>query len=716
MSELTKAEILTKKYSKPYTPIIKDAGFNPSPIAGNIPYYANSMLNKDCIGTTAYNEFWEEQLYYCLNGYWTGGMFIPPKYYHYLNYTIIFGVKGGKQYPYFVDLHYDLFTLEHEIRNDTSILGMTIPKARRKGLSFFGDELINYGVRFIDGYRAGVAAGLKRYTDGFRSKLYNMYNNTIPEFKLNTNIKNDRVFNIGYTIIEKTGEMDVVHGLILFETMQDEATKLEGEYFHDAILEECGEFEKAEKAIVSILPALMDGNDCIGKFLIPGTGGNMAKGGKTFSNIYHSSRYYQLVNFFIPGKRYYPPTVRIHNKEIDTPNLDAQYPDLKPEQLLGCEDIKHAQHLLDKRSAELSQLPDKKKFIQHKQNYPNTVEDVFMSSGSNNFDTEKLYSQNYRIDSEPVPRWTEYTLHFITDKDGIPVIPLQVEAKVATSKDPEWKIVKIYKKPDEFSYLDVCGIDGYNEDKTTTGKSLGGITVVRDMSKLTDDPNIDEPGIVPILIYYSRPPKKEQFFDIALKVAVYCRTIRRTNVSAEADLVIEHFKKNNGTKYLSKRPKKFDSPKSKKTHEYGTKMDAYTKPRMVGLLQSWVDYHSQYSWFKELNEDVATYDDEHAGDGDWDLADSLGLALVKIYDMNNRTEKKESDDNDILYDDMGNIIIRKKTVLDDFPIWKHTEDGKTILVNKKHFDKHYSKTKEKIDVDKNEEWKKLPSMFKDDLD
>src|SRR6056297_2898902 len=112
-----------------YDPIIKKKGFNPSPYAGNIPFYADSISNPKCIGTPEHQAFWEEVFYYCMNGYDTGGLHIPGEYFEYLNFKIIDG-PSGPQYPDFIDLHYELYQISERIKEDPSKLGALFPKAR----------------------------------------------------------------------------------------------------------------------------------------------------------------------------------------------------------------------------------------------------------------------------------------------------------------------------------------------------------------------------------------------------------------------------------------------------------------------------------------------------------------------------------------------------------------------------------------------------------
>lgn len=676
--------------AKEYNLIIKQKGFNPAPISGNIPKFADSRNYPKVRGTANYIEWWNEQYDRCINGFHTGGMFIPPKLYHFLNFTIIDGVGAGAIYPYFIDLQYELYRLEHEIRNDRTVAGAVIPKARRKGLSFFGVEQVNWGCRFIDSYRAGVAGGLEVYVDGFRNKLYRLYNNTVDEFGLNHLKRNDKELKLGFEYDNngRTDEFLIAH--ILFQTMKDQASKMEGEYFHDYISEETGEFKEAKEALLSISPATKDGDEYVGKSWIYGTGGKMAKGGKTFQIIYQDADGLDLIKDFIPGYRYYPPYVRVGNNKHKTPNLDALQKELKlsSEQLLGCEDIACAKESLALTKAKLSKLPNKKDLIQHMQNYPDTVEDVFTSSGTNHFNTELLYSQLFQT-GEYEPKYNEYVLEFSKDKNGNFIVPLKVYARPATTKDKPYEIVKILKgglPDDNFKNLDIVGIDGYNEDITTSNNSLGGICVLRRADKIISNDYHLGAGIIPVCVYYERPPRKEKFFEIGLKVALFYKSFRNTMISAESDLVIDYFVKNGGKHLLAKRPRTFDAPNSELKHEFGVKMTSYSKPRMISVMQTVVEDNTLYNWFPELLKDLIAYDEENIGT-DWDLADAYGIALTRIWDMRVIPEEKNAKNNE---DDSMDIIQ-----------WKTINGVKTPVKEERHTKKDLEK----------QPWLAYPSAF-----
>ena len=165
-------------------PFIKSKGFCPNPIAKHgIPYYADSAANPKVIGTPAWTEFWEEQFHYILNGYITAGVYIPPRYYHFLNFCKLSSVDAGEpHYPDYVDTQYELALLVEEAKRIK--WNIITPKGGRKGLSETASSIIDYGYRFTKGYHAGIAAGAKEYSDDFLAKWKSMDSLMVNEFKV----------------------------------------------------------------------------------------------------------------------------------------------------------------------------------------------------------------------------------------------------------------------------------------------------------------------------------------------------------------------------------------------------------------------------------------------------------------------------------------------------------------------------------------------------
>jgi len=134
--------------------------------------------------------------------------------------------------------------------------------------------------------------------------------------------------------------------------------------------------------------------------------------------------------------------------------------------------------------------------------------------------------------------------------------------------------------------------------------------------------------------------------------------------NAEQDFVIDYYIKNGGRKFLSPRPKAFDSPKSEQRHKFGAKMTGYSKPLIIGVVQSWVEDFVQFCNFPEMLRDLLAYDEEYIGT-EWDSVDSLAYAIMRIEDMRTQPRKGEAE-NDPAYADAK---------------WRFDADGNAILVD-----------------------------------
>jgi hypothetical protein len=62
-------------------------------------------------------------------------------------------------------------------------------------------------------------------------------------------------------------------------------------------------------------------------------------------------------------------------------------------------------------------------------------------------------------------------------------------------------------------------------------------------------------------------------------------------------------------------------------------INSYSKPLMVGLMQTAVYDYAQNIWFKELISELQNYDEVEIG-SDNDLADAYGIALVQDVSVN----------------------------------------------------------------------------------
>lgn len=653
-----------------YKPLYKKQGFNPSPIAGNIPYWADEVSNPRCIGTTAHEDFWKEQIDRCINGYETAGIFIPGRYYYYLNLMPLKGLMGG-MYPLYVDLDLEYYTLVDYVKKHKK-MGIIAPKARRKGLSEKGKTILSHGIRFIEGYRGAITAGLETYVTGLRKKFEHGENAVRKEFRLNVLQDNEKVYQLGYEVKDPVGGFieEGYGGMLSFETMYDDPSKLEGEYFHDVICEESGQYKLLGEVIESIKPALEFGSQMLGTFYIYGTGGNILSTSKDFKDLWDNSDTYNLERFWVPGSRlYYPffgnPLADTFEDEDTGEEIDA-IPNLRKKQsweIVGCEDVKAAEEYILRKRIEYAKLPNKKKLKKHNQSYPLTVEEAFTSGGSNNFDDEKIYGKLFEIEGK-LNNYREVILEWALDRED-PEGGKKLHVRPAKKNDADWKRVYVLQEPmRELIDLDIGGVDSYNQDQTKTSSSLGAMVVLRQGNRV----NMVDRGIrkseYPVCLYYKRPPRKEQFYDMCLKIATWYDLKRNVMCSAEQDFVIDYFVKNGGTKYLSPRPKTFDAKKGQQVHKYGAKMTGQSKEIILGIVQSWVVDYVNDCEFPDILRDLLAYDEEYIGT-DWDSVDAVAYAKMRIEDMKTKPRKSIDDENPVapiewVEDARGNMILVRR--------------------------------------------------------
>jgi hypothetical protein len=633
-----------------YKPILKNRGFNPQPVAGNIPYEADSYSNPDCIGSHIWEEFWEEQYERCVHGYTTGGMKISGRYYFYLNFAIIEGTTGP-MHPYFVDMQYDFFQLVEDVKSSNEA-GIVCIKARRKGLSNMVQAgVIGHGIAFLVGYKAAVVAGLSPYVNGFRNKLNQTMGNLPPEFQMNILKDNEELLKIGYEEKRANGQFVEAGALttINYASLQEQATKLEGEYFNDVVMEESGQFPLLSQAHSSIGPALKWGQDYKGTFYVYGTGGNILKSSKAFKYFWEHAESMRLRTFWVSARRMYFPFVgglvdQYGNNISKIPNFDTKY---QEHELIGVEDLVAAEESIKtERRTLMMDKTNKKKLIEFNQTMPLEVDEAFTTSGSNNFDEEILFSTLLEVEGARTVSYQEVVLRYILDEEGVPKLPLAVKMVPYNPENPEhfdWEIVRVMYPPEPtMKDYDVGGVDSYNEDDSLTSSSLGGMTVLRRNHIQGFIMEKYPLGLLIACTYQKRPPRKEQFYEITLKISIAYHLIKNCLVAADAQNHIDYFAKGFGLQFLALRPKSLDAPKSQMMNVYGVKMTVYSKPIMVGFLQSYILDYVYLCKDPQMIRELIAYDSQNIGT-DWDLADSLGFALIRNVDMKRKPRSDESD-------------------------------------------------------------------------
>ena len=640
-------------------PYVKGKNFTPNPLVVNgIPDYADGAKNPKVIGTPEYETFWSEQLYRCINGYQTGGIFIPGRFYYYMNFNNMNTVHGIIT-PDFCDMHLELcYIIEWCKANGKNLI---IGKKRRAGISEFTQKaVIDHGYRFSESYQAGIAAGQKKYAEDFMTKWEDSEALLQSEFRVNSLLNNPDEVVSGYELMDG-GKTTLKNNAckIFVRTMHNNPNMFKGLFLNDVVAEESGEFENLCEFISATNDCLMDGDTQVGMFMIYGTGGNINKGSKDFKKVWENPNDYNAVKYLITGDRFKKPfyggATRFGKDVSVTPNLLKKY---KPYQIVGMEDTEAAmENIMEER--ERLKKGDLKKYMEHLQNNPINEAEIFRKMFSNNFDIQKINSQQDEITINK-NKYSKWKLEWVTKEGTLErVNPLRVKAIPAKDTDDEGDCILIldeYHPDKKYKNLYVGGIDPYDQDKGVS-KSLGAMCV------MTRPNTFGIPFNMPVAVICTRPKRKEIFFDMCLKLSVYYDLVGNTlGDKAGSSGIIKWYENHNCMRYLAPRPKKFESMNSEQSHEFWVSLNTYSRPLMVGAMQTSIHDYCQNIWFPELINQLGNFDEVEIG-SDNDLADAYGIALmqsISVVAAPRDDNTKESEDpfslGNWITDKNGNVI------------------------------------------------------------
>ena len=608
-------------------PYYKGKGFEAAPIIRyGIPREADSRINKKVIGTAVWDEFWSEQVYRCVHGYTTGGIFIPGRYYYFLNFKQFSTVMGPIN-AQMCDLHLEIaYWIDHCKQNAKNGI---IAKKRRGGISeAFITMVIDYGFRFFPGYQAGVAAGIAKYADEFMKKWDEHNNLVAPEFSLKTRTGDDGEIIASYREMTDEGWKDSgTNNTIHHKTMFQNANLFKGLTLNDICAEEGVEFKNLNTFFGASEACLRFGSEQIGNFFTWGTGGNRSSNGDDFEDMWHNPDDYNMERLFVKGTRFHFPfyggAMRNGKLVEKLPNLSTKYKDY---QLIGVEDEVAAELDIKKVREQKLKSADITKYIEECQNNPLTPEEVFKRVSSNKFSIDVLNSVGFDIASKP-KQYAKYKLEYVKNEAGERVLPLKVIAVAAKNLDEEKDCVLISTDghPREMDNIYCAGIDSYDQDQSKTSKSLGAMCVITRQHGLASLPTMK-----PVCVIRCRPDRKEKFYEMCLMVSIFYNLVGATLIDHGNKLVIEYYKANGGTRFLARRPAKLESENSEQGHDYGVSLNKHSKPIMVAYMQTAVLDHGNKIVFPNLIDELKAYD-EYTVNSDNDLADAYGIAIVQNY-------------------------------------------------------------------------------------
>lgn len=581
-------------------------------------------------GTLAYDDFWDEIDYYCLNGYKPKGMHeITGEHFAYLNLANIEMLPQGELRkrpgsPYYRELDHRLFT---ETRNaKIGHYGLIVAKPRRVGLSWFGAWQIVYEMLFHKENRVGICAGKQDKADSFYAKVLYLLDKIIDPYKVGMILKNDKIMKLGYSDIEN--KQQVSRGLnseMLIRTMFADSAGFEGESMSLAIFEEAGLFQNLIQSYKSTEPCFREGAIQFGTPLIYGTGGQIEKGAKGYKEMWENHKSYNLHKIFISADEYYPG-----DGEFDT-KTGKKAPSFFDINTGKTDRVRARNHIIAERNLAKK---SKESYVKHLQNFPLQESEVFIKNGSGLLDTKLLNHQLMILQEENLPVdikkgklvWMDDA---ITAKLVSKTKDLKEACKIRVARNVRVKFVEdemgtIYTCADPINkfgtdYMpDISGCDSYDEEVQAETGSMGAVVAYRTYA----GPSLEYNYPVSLLHERGDSSSDDTFFENAVKFCIWRQTKMLVEYSKIA--IINYFDDVGAYKYLQERPDlRKELGTSKAQNKVGQRMTPDVKNLGIKLLKKDVKENSSKYWFLVMILDLLDF-----GDKNTDISMALVMALL----------------------------------------------------------------------------------------
>ena len=551
-------------------------------------YYTNAP-----VGSYEYREYWTEQRKRCVDGYTIGGVWIPGRYYDYLNFTQIEArvknEKTGRErriltFPSFLDIDY-YYYLECERAMDAGE-GLCVGKARRKGFSFKNAQMCKYDYTFQRDSSSVIGAYLNEYssnTMGMVKHMMNFLDKHTAFGKRRFKDASDHVIS-GYQ--ETVDGRKVVKGYnsqVYTLTFNNNASAAIGKAISFMLWEEAGKWNNIISSYNLTLPTFVDGDITTGFWVIFGTGGDMESGATAgFEELFYNPKKYRLrpydlskydpdqqgpAGFFVDDAWYKPPHVNEDGVSLRESAIKAN--------LAKREDLQ--------KGAKSSRTLDD--FMTQ---YPLVPSEAFLISTGAYFPAKKIMDRINKLTTDKKQgelgqRGNMY------EENGKPVfIPEQNAYEAPYPFDPKQKrgCVTIYEHPDKIEGkvpfgLYLASTDPYMHDDSS-GDSLGSTFIYKKFysAKKTHDILVAE--------YTGRPETSDQYYENVRVLLMYYNA--KCLYENQFKDMKTHFQNKNSLHLLAQQPMiiKDIIPNSVVNRGYGVHMPIQLKQTAVIYLAEWL--------------------------------------------------------------------------------------------------------------------------------
>lgn len=548
-----------------------------------------------------YNLFWGEERERCLEGYENPitKLWIPGKYYHFLNYkqmkVVEKGVAVGKRstaFPNFWPIHY-FFAQDY----NTAILnGLNLGILKPRGTGFselmgsFGVHEYTFQIETPVFYFVAVERYLNK--DGVLSKAWDQLNfhnaSTERAFKHLRQFKDQDLYKKASYLSPETGS-EVKTGGEIQGAVVDHPRKLRGARGF-VNFEEGGSFPNLESSWMTAKALAEEGGVKFAMMCVWGTGGEQGPGIAGLENIFSNPADFDCMEFdncwegaILPKDHgfFFPAwanMTRFMDKWGNTNFEKAKaYHDEQRNKVL-----KNSSNLADKYIAE----------------YPYTPMEALMRLNNNPFPVEKLQRQLRRVDTTPEIQGM-LKKGDITVEEGVVTFKLNpkldavdhyphktdaaLEGAVTVFESPLRDAVG--KVPDNLYYL-IADCFYQDLDQTTEWNSLGSYYVYKKSNSIF--PTEDD---ILVAWYAGRPPRAKDFHRRVFMAARYYNAIVQTEIKGGGNELLNYAREKGFLHLCGDRPTVFNTDKQNSNvtgRQFFVRIEENVKPERIQKLVDWL--------------------------------------------------------------------------------------------------------------------------------
>lgn len=473
-------------------------------------------------GSYEWIKYWDEQEYYCKNGYSVGGVRITGEHYFYLNFCQIqlktgFGsevIKSRKKvdkvvtFPDFWDSDWYYF-IECELAR-TEGQHMLILKPRRRGYSYKNAAKCAYNYTFFRKSTSLIIAEQSGYSEETMGMAVSYLDFLLKYTDFG---KNRQFVNKPSEIVEASYQEIMPDGTkvksgfmsrIMALTSKNNPSVARGKDANVILFEEAGTFTNLKATYNATLPTVQEGLGVSGQIFLFGTGGDFSGGIVDFDEMFYNPEPYNFrcyQNVWEEGMEltkigYFLPDYYSKGGFITDQGVNGGISEIEPAKL-------HIEAEIEKlkRTSKDSSAVDT--FLAE---FPRTPKEAFIKASSNIFPKAELNAQINYLKSSKMDS-TLGVCGFLSDNEGFVTFTPSDKAKPIEQfplkgSDREGCFIQYQRPftnngrvPDNLYYI---GHDPYGVD-STKGESLGALFVLKQTN------NVSQPDDLIVAEYVARP-------------------------------------------------------------------------------------------------------------------------------------------------------------------------------------------------------------------